>query len=231
MSHTFVPNGTVYDDFRDLTIGTTINTRTSDSGHTWGSRHRTETWQIQDGTHFGGPDEGEVAGTSGDTYNMLGIDFGSADADVLITIERPIDLALRAGLMLRRTADLNSCYTVTLFGSTVQVDKVTGITNPFLDPVETTIATWTGLTFGEMSVLRAIMSGNDIDAYINGAFVGSVTDSTYTGTIHGMFQRFGGTTTSYRFYAFNMSPLDVGWTVDAMLFGNTDGWRIGSKIL
>lgn len=218
MAYSYAANGSVYDDFRPIATTTVINTRTSDSGHTWGYRGASPAnWTIQAGTAWptGDPADGNVAGATTGRHQVIGIDFGSANVDVEVTLERPISSVLGAGLMVRRTADLDSAYAVAVTSGSAGVYRMTGMNNVFLEPVLTTLATYNGLSPADLSVLRVVTSGNDITTYLDGVQLGTVTDSTYTGTVHGMYQDFGGSTNSWRFYAFNMHPvrnrLVCGW--------------------
>lgn len=196
-------NGDVYDDFRPLAVDTLLSGRTSDSGHTWAQYH--VTWKIYDPGH---DSVGNIARGEGGERGRIGIDFGTADVDVECVLEDDGTGSLEAGLMLRRTAA--GYYTVAFFAGQVSIAKITEFS------VETGLATYTGLSGGELGVLRAVASGNDITAYWNGVELGTVTDSTYSGTVHGLWQRFGGVNNSHAFYAFNMHPV------------RTRGWKVGA---
>lgn len=195
-------NGPIYDDFRAVTVGTNINGRTTTSGHTWAGTAASDDWEVQAGTEFGGTVQGNVGGALAGSRQHAWIDFGSSDCDIEATLERPADNTLSGGLMVRREAigDDDGYYYVALASGEITIAQ----RDPF--DVITVLGNWTGLTVPSLSVIRAVCSGNDISAYLNGTFVGSVTDSTYAGTNHGLYQRFGGTNQSYRFYAFNMHP-------------------------
>lgn len=207
MSHTFEANGAVFDDFRAVTVGTTLSGRTSDSGHTWVQYN--ETWVVQDPV---GADEGNAAGTSGiGSHARIGIDFGSADADVETTVEVWDGSANRGGLMLRRTA--SGFYTVSGGGGGgIEVYKVTNA------GTQTLLASYGGGGLGDLTVIRAVCSGNDITVYRDGVEQGTVTDATYNGTVHGLYQRFAGADNAVRAYAFNMHPGtdSAKWAVDSV---------------
>lgn len=199
----WITNGSIYDDFRAVTVGTDLNGRTSTSGHTWSTLQTGDgTWEVQSGTEYGGTVQGNVVGAVTGTRMHAGIDFGSADCDVETTLERPVELTTAAGLMVRRVVigSDDGYYYVSLFGGTVTIAQ----RDPF--DVITDLGSWSGLTVPSLSVLRAVCSGSSISAYLNGVLLGSVTDSTYSGTTHGLWQRFSGATNSYRFYTFNMHP-------------------------
>lgn len=196
MAHPYEANGAIYDDFRAITVGTSLSGRTSTSGHTWTVYQGT--WEIQDGTGFGGTDDGNVATSIAPaTYGRAGIDFGSAECDVEATLERPIELVLSGGVMVRRTG--SGFYAIRAGDDDVTISRITNADVP------TDLAVYTGLTIADASVVRAVCSGNDITAYLDGVELGTVTDATYAGTVHGLFQRFSGND-SWRFYAFNMHP-------------------------
>lgn len=196
----WVANGSVYDDFRAVTVGTSLHGRTSTSGHAWFEYTAGYLWQVYDV----GASEGHVAGSANGTFTRHAIDFGSADADVEVTL---FPDAQSAGLSLRNGAD--SYYYVRLFGGT-DVEIVRRA--PF--GVLTTLDSWS-VSVSDPAVLRCVMSGNDFTVYFDGVELGTVTDSTYTGTRHGLFQRFGGDPDNTMFYAFNMHPPPVG------------GWMVG----
>lgn len=200
MSHSYTPNGSIYDDFRDATVGASLSGASTDSGHAW-TQYK-GTWQIEAGTGWPGTADGNT-GTSvpSSTFGRLGIDFGSADVDIEATLERPKELATSGGLLLRRTAA--GYYIVAATPTQVVIEH-----RPNDDSTSTNLATYSGLTVGDLSVLRAVASGSTISAYLDDDLLGSVTDSTYSGTVHGLYQRFSGND-SFRFYAFNMHPVPV----------------------
>lgn len=184
-------NGSVYDDFRPLAVSTPLSGRTSDSGHPWIIYNGT--WQIYASTPASGVVEGNCAGTTGGSHTRCGIDFGASDVSVEVTLEHSTALALGAGLMLRR--DASGYY----LARNDELQKVTTA------GTITVLDTYAG-SLTNASVLRAECVGSTITVFQDGVEVGGATDSTYGGTIHGMYQRFGGNDTSYQFYAFNMHP-------------------------
>ena len=185
----WIANGSVYDDFRPLTVGTALSGRTSDSGHTW--VQYVGTWAVQAADVIG-----NRAGAAAPTgHSRIGIDFGSADVSVEVTVHIPA-ASNSSGVMFRRTTGGFYVFRVAA-GAATTLDKVTSggtITN-----------LGTGSTTTNSAALKVVCSGSTIDCYIDDVLDISVTDSTYAGTVHGMYMRFGGTG-NVGFYAFNMHP-------------------------
>lgn len=206
MPDSWTPNGSVYDDFRALAVDTLLSGRVSDSGHTWVQYH--VTWKIYAPGHG---TVGNIARGEGGQRGRIGIDFGTADVDIECVLEDDGEGTLGGGLMLRR--DGIGYYSVQFSAGNVYVLGITEFS------VETPVATYTGVSGGELSVLRVVTSGNNITTYVDGVELGTVVDSTYAGTVHGLWQAFGGVNNSHAFYAFNMHPPAAG------------GWQVGSVAL
>lgn len=208
MATTLVANGAVYDDFRGLSVGTALSGRTSDSGHTWVQHLRT--WEVQDTPNPVGHGEGNRAGATGLQYAQLGIDFGSADVEIEAFMHRP-DASSNAGsLMLRRTSV--GMYTLNISATSMSL-------RTFIHSTEA-IAVLDSVSVSALnkSVIKIVASGSTIDCYLDDVLEMSVVDSTYSGTTHGMFQHFTGST-NWGFYAFNMHPSGAeGWTVGSIRF-------------
>lgn len=210
---TYIANGSVYDDFRPLAVGTSIPGRVSDSGHTWVNLS-SRNWQVVD-LGLAGHSVRAISGSR----QRVGIEFGTADVDVEVVLQ---DLDTQsAGLSIRNS--VFDYYRVSAFGDT-QVDVIL-----VQGAAETILATYTSLNLSDEAWLRCVASGSTLTTYLDGVQLGSVTDSTITGTNHGMFCRFGGG--GYNFYAFNMHPPPEGGWQHGGIHMDSAGIRVGSSIL
>lgn len=206
MSHPYEALGSVYDDFRTVAATTVISGRTSDSGHTW-VQYR-GTWTVQ--TPSGGADGNVAAAAPSTTRSRVGIDFGVSDVEVEGTFWM-IAPANRGGLMVRRTA--SGYYSCAGASSVLRLTRSTD------GGSDTLLAEGTNaLNDLEENVIKVICSGSTIDCYLNGVLEISVTDSTYNGTIHGLWQSFGGVA-NVAALAFNMHPSTTPpWSVGSVKF-------------
>lgn len=207
MTTTYFPNGSVYDDFRAVTPATLIG-RVSQSGHTWVNMSGSGTWDIVDDTPNGAA-EGNVAMCNVLNNGRAGIDFGTADVSVETVLHLPDpDIAPdgapsgSAGLFFRGT--LTTQYSLVYFAGSVY------LSSPTAD-----LANWVVGPIVDGDYIGVVAAGSSISAYWNGALLGSVTDSSSTGTVHGLYNRFHGPS-EIKFYAFNMHPERAGWIVGAV---------------
>lgn len=203
MAHPLTPNGAIYDDFRAVAPGTNLLGRVSTSGHTWVSPSGggdQSVWSIVDDSANGSLD-GNVALFGGLDYGRLGIEFGAADVDVEVTFGYD-----GGGISLRNTTFTG--YAVQCGGSSADIIKVSN----YGSGAASYLASWTGIAgIADGGVLRVVAAGSLMSVYVNGTLIGSASDSSYAGTNHGVYARFGNA--GQTAYAFNMHPAADGWVV------------------
>lgn len=188
-----VPGAVLYDDFRNLALGTLLNGRVTPSGHTW-EVYRASNWQIIDSIYLGRPYR--CAASSSGSWNVMVADLGSNDADIEACFVRGADLTTAGGICLRMTGSGSnlSYYYASNAGN---FRRVTGT-----GPTVTQLGTFPSI--GDGDLLRVTAIGSTFTIYRNGVQVAQFVDAVFSGNRHGLFQGFSGA--DYNIAAVNYRP-------------------------